>query len=346
MAALVTGAGGFIGGHLVKKLLEDGEHVVAVDIKPLDEWWQVNGHPHVKILYSTDCGPDHRDADAMVMHSVMDEVDDIYHLAENMGGIGFIETHRVDCLNSVVASVNLLKMTNPKQHAVFFSSSACAYNTTYQRGEMLQGDGTPVTELCEFMAWPANPEEGYGLQKLYVEKLMEWHHKEKGLPIRVARFHNSYGPNGSYRDGREKAPAAICRKVAIAEITGKMDIDIWGDGSQLRSFMFIDDNIEGIQRIMAASGLYDPINLGSSEMVSVDELVDYVEYLAFGERALERHYQLDKPKGVAGRNSDNTRIKENLGWEPSISLMDGLAKTYEWVHAQVARDLAEGTLNG
>lgn len=341
MTALVTGAGGFIGGHLVKQLLKDGEHVIAVDIKPLSEWWQVN--PEARTVDNTDCGPDIRDGDAMRMMRIIEEVDDIYHLAENMGGIGFIETHRVDCLNSIVASVNLLKMTNPKQHAVFFSSSACAYNTDAQQlDDVMEG----YVDLSEDMAWPANPEEGYGLQKLYVEKLMEWHHRERGLPIRVARFHNSYGPMGSYRDGREKAPAAICRKVAIAEITGKMDIDIWGDGNQLRSFMYVDDNIEGIQRIMAASGLYDPINLGSSEMVSVDELVDYVEFLAFGGRSLERHYQLDKPKGVAGRNSDNTRIKENLGWEPSITLMEGLAKTYEWVHGQVARDLAEGTLNG
>lgn len=339
MTALVTGAGGFIGGHLVKRLLDDGQHVICVDVKPLSEWWQV--HPFkTRIEYRTDCG------DLDEMPEILEDVDDIYHLAENMGGIGFIETHRVDCLNSVVASVNLLKMTNPKQHTVFFSSSACAYNTIYQGGELLDYQGVPVTSLDESLAWPALPEEGYGLQKLYVEKLLEWHHRERGLPIRVARFHNSYGPMGSYRDGREKAPAAICRKVAIAELTGKMDIDIWGDGSQLRSFMYVDDNVEGIQRIMAASGLYDPINLGSSEMVSVDELVDCVEYLAFGRRVLERHYQLDKPKGVAGRNSDNTRIIENLGWEPSTLLMAGLKPTYEWIHAQVARDLADGKING
>jgi nucleoside-diphosphate-sugar epimerase len=335
MTALVTGAGGFIGGHLVKKLLADGERVIAVDIKPLSEWWQV--HPFkTRLEPLTDCG------DIDVMPEILEDVNDIYHLAENMGGIGFIETHRVACLESVVSSVNLLKMTNPKQHTVFFSSSACAYNTAYQRAI-----DEPHYEysLKETDAWPAEPEEGYGLQKLYVEKLLEWHHRERGLPIRVARFHNSYGPMGSYRDGREKAPAAICRKVAIAELTGKMDIDIWGDGSQLRSFMYVDDNIEGIQRIMAASGLFDPINLGSSEMVSVDELVDYVEYIAFGKRVLERNYQLDKPKGVAGRNSDNTRISQCLGWEPTIGLITGLGDTYSWIHAQVARDLADGKID-
>jgi nucleoside-diphosphate-sugar epimerase len=260
----------------------------------------------------------------------------VYHLAENMGGIGFIETHLVECASSVVTSVNLLNACHRGQK-VFFSSSACVYP---KRAQM----DTEAIKLSEWMAYPADPERGYGWEKLYVEQLMEYHRIENGLDIRVVRFHNSYGPHGSWGDGREKAPAAIMRKVAQAKLRNEDRgyIDIWGDGEQTRSFMYVDDNVEGIRRLMDISW-HQPVNLGTEELVSVNELVDTVERVAYGESGvLERRYQLDMPKGVRGRNSDNTTLRSLTGgWEPNTLLLDGIAKTYPFIEDQVRRHFSE-----
>lgn len=341
---MVTGAGGFIGGHLVKTLLAQGEQVIGVDIKPYDphdpskRWWQEHREVQETGQYDAVYHMDAGDPDYMPV--LLEQCDDVYHLAEDMGGIGFIESHRVDCLNSVVTSVNLLKMLDPAQHKLFFSSSACAYNT------MMQNRSANVTvALKESMAWPAMPEAGYGLQKLYIEELCKYHFLERGLETRVARFHNSYGPKGSWVGGREKAPAAICRKVAYAQLTDKHVIDIWGDGTQTRSFMYIDDNIHGILQLME-SAYNAPMNIGSAELVTIDRLVDTVESIAFGGIGVLQHrYQPDAPRGVAGRNSDNTLIESVLGWEPSTSLIQGLAATYPWVLEQVRRELESGKLS-
>lgn len=332
---MVTGAGGFIGGHLVRDLLDRGEEVVAVDIKPEADWWQwhddtnVTNHANlnVAIAGSDDWSYKHW------FRGVLNECGDVYHLAENMGGIGFIETHRVDCLSSVVASVHLLNALIPGQHRLFFSSSACAYNTAHQD----TWDTQELTPLSEHMAWPAQPEPGYGLQKLYVEELCRWHRDERGLSVRVARFHNSYGPFGSWCDGREKAPAALCRKVAVASITGDRNVEIWGDGQQLRSFMWIDDNVEGIRRIVH-SGYDEPVNLGSSELISVNDLIDVIEEVAGLQ--VRRCYDESKPRGVAGRNSDNTLLRRIAdGFEPGTDVHEGIQKLYPWIYDQVKRSL-------
>lgn len=333
MKVMVTGAGGFIGGHLVRRLLDEGREVIGVDTKPVHEWWQI--HSESRNLFGTSAG------DARPMYRQLDQCDDVYHLAEDMGGIGFIETHRVDCLNSVTTSVNLLNMLKPGQHKLFFSSSACAYNTKYQN----RPGAREVTALKEFMAWPALPEPGYGLQKLYVEQLCLYHFLERGLECRVARFHNSYGPMGSWRDGREKAPAAICRKVALAKLTNTHEIEIWGDGTQQRSFMHVSDNVTGIRLLM--DSIYNaPMNIGSRELVSVNQLVDVIELIAYGEPGmLHRTYDTNAPKGVMGRNSDNSLIRQILSWEPPTALSQGLIDTYEWIEEQVRKDIASGKLS-
>lgn len=322
--ALVTGAGGFIGGHLVKRLIQDGYKVAAVDIKTFDQWWQID--PEAQNFPITDAG------NTAVFKKVIAHSDEIYHLAENMGGIGFIETHLVECASSVVTSVNLLNAIEAGQK-VFFSSSACVYPKAAQLE-------THAIKLAEWMANPADPEPGYGWEKLYVEKLMEYHRVERQLDTRVVRFHNSYGPHGSWGDGREKAPAAIMRKVALSRLTGERHIDIWGDGQQTRSFMYIDDNVEGIRQLMEI-GWYDPVNLGTEHLVSVNELVDCVESVVYGETdVLERRYLPDMPKGVRGRNSDNTILRSLTGgWEPTTQLRDGIEKTYPFIEDQVRRSL-------
>lgn len=326
---LVTGAGGFIGGHLVRRLIDEGNRVTALDIKPFAEWWQI--HDEARNIERCDAGK------PQFFEYTLMRQQDVYHLAENMGGIGFIETHLVECASSITTTVNLLNHCLPGQR-VFFSSSACAYARSYQETAM-EPDGAPIA-LKESMAHPAAPEPGYGWEKLYAEQLMEYHRIERGLDVRVARFHNSYGPMGSWKDGREKAPAAICRKVATAVINGENMIDIWGDGSRTRSFMYIDDNIEGIRRIME-SGYAQPVNLGTSSWVTVNRLVDVVEQVAYGRvGVLQRNYQLDKPQGVHGRNSDNTLLKEITGgWEPTFGLGEGIAKTYEWIYDEVKKEL-------
>ncbi len=315
---LVSGAGGFIGGWLVRYLLENGfTELRAVDIKPLSDWYQVL--PDV----------DNRVDDLRSLEACEDAVRGVVHvfnLACDMGGMGFIEANKAACMVSVLINTHLLmaaKDAGAERH--FYASSACIYNVDLQQ--------TPdVTALREEDAYPAMPEDGYGWEKLFSERMCRNFQDDFGIETRVARYHNVYGPHGTYEGGREKAPAAICRKVAAAKLAGEDEIEIWGDGEQTRSFMYIDDCLFGTLQIME-SDILDPINLGSSELVTINQLVDIVEKIA-GVR-LERRYNLDAPKGVRGRNSDNTRIREHLGWEPSTPLAVGLEKTYAWIYDEM-----------
>jgi nucleoside-diphosphate-sugar epimerase len=322
---LVAGGGGFIGGHLVAALLRHGHaNVRAVDIKPIDQWYQVasdaeNVVADLKDLWN--CKSACQDATA------------VYNLAADMGGMGFIENNKALCMLSVLINTHLLM--SAREAGVgryFYASSACVYNADKQRS-------ADVTALKEEDAYPALAEDGYGWEKLFSERMCRHFREDFGLTTRVARFHNVYGPHGTWEGGREKAPAAICRKVIDALATGRHEIEIWGDGQQTRSFMYIDDCLYGIDRIMA-SRIEEPINLGSSELVSINGLVDLVEEIA-GIR-LRRKYNLSAPKGVNGRNSDNTKIQEYLAWQPSTRLRDGLERTYAWIydeyHAKYSRE--------
>lgn len=323
---LVAGGGGFIGGWLARDLLQKGCDVRCVDIKPLNEWHQLHPEAENRIL-------DLRDAQAC--RDAVSGVEHVYNLAADMGGMGFIETHKAVCMLSVLINTHLLlaaRAANVERY--FFASSACVYAADKQRS-------SAVAPLKEEDAYPAMPEDGYGWEKLFSERMCRHFREDFHLETRIARFHNVYGPYGTFDGGREKAPAAICRKVAQAVVTGDRDIEIWGDGEQTRSFTYIDDCVEGINRIMA-SNVIDPINLGSSELVSINQLVDIVERIA-GVR-LARHYNLRAPKGVRGRNSDNTMIRQTLGWEPSIPLHQGMAATYEWIAASVKRGARNGVV--
>ena len=314
---VVAGAGGFIGGHLTKKLKEMGHQVRAVDIKPLTRWYQVT--PGVENLVldlkrKENC------------YQALNGFEEAFNLAADMGGMGFIETHKADCMLSVLINTHMLMAARDLGiQRFFYSSSACVYNGEKQTDPKNPG-------LKESDAYPALSEDGYGWEKLFSERMCRHFTEDYGLTTRVARFHNVYGPYGTYDGGREKAPAAICRKIIDSEMNNKKEIIIWGDGLQTRSFMYIDDCIKGILDIMY-SNIKEPINLGSAEMVSINQLVDYVEEIAH--RKLERKYDLSAPKGVRGRNSDNTLIKNYLGWEPSIPLKEGLKKTYDWIKVQM-----------
>jgi GDP-D-mannose 3', 5'-epimerase len=314
----VCGAGGFIGGHLVKSLLDNGIEVVrAVDIKPIDEWYQTSkGVENLSL--------DLKDKDSA--YQAAKGVSAIFQLAADMGGMGFIENNKALCMLSVLTNTHMLMAARDSGvERFFFSSSACVYNGDKQK--------TPdVVALKEEDAYPALPEDGYGWEKLFSERMCRHFEEDFGLQCRVARYHNVYGPLGTWTGGREKAPAAICRKVIEAKASGKHEIEIWGDGKQTRSFMYIDDCTHGSRAIME-SEIHEPINLGSSELVTINQLVDIAEEIA-GIK-LKRNYKLDAPKGVNGRNSDNTKIVEYLGWEPSIRLKDGLARTYEWIESQM-----------
>ncbi len=312
---VVTGAGGFIGGALVADFRRQGyRRIRAIDIKPFDEWYQ--------------CFDDVENISADLNEKENCEqaaqgAYQIYNLAANMGGMGFIENNKALCMLSVLINTQMLQAA--QKFAVprfFYSSSACVYNAEKQRDVNNPG-------LKEEDAYPALAEDGYGWEKLFSERMCRHFREDFGLHTRVARFHNVYGPHGTWDGGREKAPAAICRKVIQAKVSGRHEINIWGSGQQTRSFMYIDDCIDGIHRIMN-SEILEPINLGSSEMVSINQLVDIVEDIA-GIR-LKRTYDLSAPKGVVGRNSDNTLIRKYLDWEPSIPLRVGLEKTYAWIY--------------
>jgi GDP-D-mannose 3',5'-epimerase len=316
---VVAGAGGFIGGHLVSTLREQGARVRAVDIKPLNEWYQVLDRVE-NVVADLKLRPE--------CDQACEGAADVFQLAADMGGMGFIEHHKALCMLSVLTNTHMLQAA--QEHGVrrfFYSSSACVYNVDKQRSP-------EVVPLKEEDAYPAMAEDGYGWEKLFSERMCRHFREDFGLETRVARYHNVYGPHGTWEGGREKAPAAICRKVIHAKQTGELSIEIWGDGHQTRSFMYIDDCIRGTLEI-TRSDILDPINLGSSELVTINQLVDIAEEIA-GVK-LERSYNLDAPKGVNGRNSDNTRIRAALGWEPSIRLRDGMERTYRWIHDEYVR---------
>ena len=315
---VVCGGGGFIGGHLVADLLRQGHtDIRSVDVKPLSEWYQT--FPEVENLRL-----DLQEKEACEKALAGARV--VYNLAADMGGMGFIENNRALCMLSVLINTHLcMAARTHKVERFFYASSACVYAADKQ----VSAD---VVALKESDAYPAQPEDGYGWEKLFSERMCRHFREDFGLATRVARYHNVYGPLGTYDGGREKAPAAVCRKVIQAKLSGKHEIEIWGDGKQTRSFMYIDDCLHGTQAI-TASDIIEPINLGSSELVTINGLVDIVEEIA-GIK-LKRSYNLKAPKGVNGRNSDNTLIQQLLGWEPDTRLRKGMEKTYRWIFDQM-----------
>ena len=316
---LVCGAGGFIGGWLVADLRNKGATKIrAVDLKPLEQWYQ-------RFKDVENLSLDLQDR-AACNRAIGDGVGELYNLAADMGGMGFIEHNKGLCMLSVLINTHLLAAARAAGvERYFFASSACVYAADKQTDPN-------VTALKEEDAYPALPEDGYGWEKLFSERMCRHFAEDFGLKTIVGRYHNVYGPHGTYDGGREKAPAAICRKVIEAKLTGKKEIEIWGDGHQTRSFMYIDDCIKGT-RMMMDREIAGPLNIGSSELVSINRLVDIVEEI--GGVRLKRSYNLKAPKGVNGRNSDNTRIQQVLGWQPSICLRDGLEKTYAWIYDEI-----------
>ena len=323
---VITGAGGFIGGALARYFHDQGfTRIRDVDKKPLYQWYQrVPGVESLclDVSYRNNCV------------RAVEGAREVYNLAADMGGMGFIENFRVECLRSVLINTHMIEASyQAGVERYFFSSSACAYNTDLQKDPN-------VRALKESDAYPAMAERGYGWEKLISEMFCEEYTAERGMKTAIARFHNVYGPFGTWDGGREKAPAALSRKVIEAQDSGKHEISIWGDGNQTRSFMYIDDCVEGIDMIMHSDDLVaTAVNLGSSELISINELVSHVEKVAGIE--MERHFDLDAPQGVAGRNSDNTLIQQTLGWEPSTPFDVGIAKTYAWIEEQY-RDRKDG----
>lgn len=316
-SAVVCGGGGFIGGFLAADLIKQGMKVRVVDVKPKDQWYQV--HPQAENVV----------ADLNLLDECRKAVkgcDVVYNLACNMGGMGFIENNKGLCMISVLINTHLLlairEMGGVKRY--FYASSACVYNGDKQTNKSID------VMLKEEDAYPALPEDGYGWEKLFSERMCRHFREDYKQATRVARFHNVYGPYGTWEGGREKAPAAMCRKVIQAKLSGNHEIEIWGDGKQTRSFMYVDDCVTGIHKITDSDTFWDPINLGSDEGVTINTLVDIVEDIA-GIK-LKRKYNLDAPKGVNGRNSDNTLILEKFGWEPDTKLRDGMERTYKWIY--------------
>jgi len=327
---VITGAGGFIAGALTRYFHDLGyTRIRAIDKKPLPDWYQ-----HVPGVESLCLDVSEKENAIRAVEGAVE----VYNLAADMGGMGFIERFRIQCLRSILINTHMVEAAyRAGARRYFFSSSACAYNTTLQQDPN-------VRALKESDAYPAMAERGYGWEKLMSEMFCQEYWAERKFETHIARFHNVYGPNGTWDGGREKAPAAICRKVIEAKAAGQHEITIWGDGTQTRSFMYIEDCVKGIDMIMHCNDLIaTPINLGSNELISVNQLVSLAEEI--GGVKLERKYDLNAPRGVAGRNSDNTFIKQVLNWEPSILFRDGLAKTYAWIEQQYAdRKLGKRTV--
>ena len=318
---LIVGAGGFIGGHLVKRILENGNSVVATDIKPKEYWFQ--DFDTVENHYSTDM------KDISNCRKVTEGVDYVFNMACNMGGMGFIENNKAECMQSVLINTNLLIACNEnKVQRYFFSSSACAYNKTKQQDVFIEG-------LKEEDAYPADPEDGYGWEKLFSERMCRHFMEDYGLEVRVARYHNIYGPYGTYDGGREKAPAALCRKVIQARKDDNDTIDVWGDGEQTRTFLYVDECVEGTLRLFE-SDYSEPVNIGSDEQVSINQMIGIIEGIS-GDEKFKKNYQLDKPKGVRGRSSNNDLVKKVLNWSYKMSLKDGLTKTYKWIESEMSQ---------
>lgn len=321
--AVVAGAGGFIGGHLVRALLDEGKTVRAVDIKPFDQWDQSHE------------AADNLSRDVGLLESAREVLDggagEVYNLACNMGGMGFIETHKAECMLSVLPSTHMLMAARDAGVGRFFySSSACVYAGYKQTDPNL-------TALKEEDAYPADAEDGYGWEKLFSERMCRHFREDFGLETRIARYHNIYGPQGTWDGGREKAPAAACRKVAIAALTGEHEVEIWGDGEQTRSFTYVDDCVHG-SRMLTRGDFVDPLNVGSSEITTINNLYHLIADIAGVDIKLKH---IDGFLGVRGRNSDNTLIQKEFNWEPSITLREGLTETYRWIHDQVARKLGK-----
>ena len=316
---LISGAGGFIAGYLVKDFLSDGYEIICVDSKPFENWFQ----------YFKDCENHSLDLrDYQNSLKISKKVDYIFNLACNMGGMGFIENNKSECMLSVLINTNLLRASVINSiERYFFSSSACVYNGSKQQNTFING-------LKEEDAYPAQPEDGYGWEKLFSERMCRHFQEDHGLKVRIARYHNVYGPLGTYDGGREKAPAALCRKVANSKLNSSNTIDIWGDGEQTRSFMFVDDCVVGTKKLFF-SDFSKPINIGSEEQVSINQMVDILENIA--EIKLKRNYLLDKPKGVRGRSSNNDLARKMINWDTTTSLDDGLKKTYNWIYDQIKK---------
>ena len=318
---LVVGAGGFIGGHLVKKLLANGNQIVCCDIKPKEYWFQ--DFDETENHYAMDM------KDIINCRKVSNGVNYVFNMACNMGGMGFIENNKAECMQSVLINTNLLVACNEhKVEKYFFSSSACAYNVDKQQQSFIEG-------LKEDDAYPANPEDGYGWEKLFSERMCRHFMEDYGIQVRIARYHNIYGPYGTYDGGREKAPAALCRKIIQAKKENTESIDVWGDGEQTRTFLFIDECVEGTLKLFE-SNYSEPMNIGSDEQVSINQMIDIIREIAEIEK-LNKNYQLDKPKGVRGRSSNNELIKKVLNWSYQMSLKEGLTKTYKWIENEMSQ---------
>ena len=319
---LVVGAGGFIGGHLTDRLLKNGNSLIAVDIKPKEYWFQdfedAENHYLMDMKDINNC------------RKVTKKIDYVFNMACNMGGMGFIENNKAECMQSVLINTNLLISCRENEiKKYFFSSSACAYNKTKQQEVFIEG-------LKEEDAYPADPEDGYGWEKLFSERMCRHFMEDYGIPVRVARYHNIYGPYGTFDGGREKAPAALCRKVIKAKKNNEIKIEVWGDGMQTRTFLYVDDCIEGTLRLFE-SDYSEPVNIGSDEQVSINQMIEIIEDIS-GIKKLERVYQLDKPKGVRGRSSNNDLVKEVLNWSFKIKLKEGLKKTYDWISDETSKE--------
>lgn len=319
MRILGAGFGGFIGGHMARRLLDDGHELVCVDIKPLSQWYQVHEDAHRNLVY------DLKRDDSFKPVFGGKPFDTVINLSADMGGMGFLHNNRVETLHSVDITSNVIRWAYETGcPTLLYASSACVYNDALQQ--------TEIVSLKESDAWPADPEPAYGLEKLYGEEFCKWYRDSKGMDAKPIRLHNVYGPYGTYKGGREKAPAALAYKTARAVLSGNHEIEIWGDGEQTRSFMYVDDCVEGFMKIWNSS-FNDPINLGSSELVTINQMVDILEDIA-GVK-LTRKYDLTAPQGVRGRNSDNTLIKSLFGWSPGTKLRDGLEQTYRWIYDEL-----------